>query len=124
MMATAACACSSRARICSSLKIAMMSPAFTASPSRNLISRMRPLVFGEIAESSPSTRPLRATILSGDLLHLLGRHLQIRPDTIEKWAREHIKHDLAHDAVRAKAGLFVSGRQTNQRADDFAHLVV
>src|SRR5579863_3340053 len=36
-------------------------------PSRTVTSRIFPLVFGATAESSPSTRPLNATMLSGSL---------------------------------------------------------
>src|SRR5262245_12209319 len=46
----------------------MVSPALTLSPSRNRISRIRPLVLGEMAESSPSIRPLNTTMLSGTLV--------------------------------------------------------
>src|SRR5580700_3836466 len=42
-----------------------MSPALTVSPSRTRISMIRPAVFGETAESSPSMRPLTVTMLSG-----------------------------------------------------------
>src|SRR5262249_7624575 len=43
----------------------MTSPAFTASPSLNRTSRIRPVVLGATAESSPSIRPLNKTRLSG-----------------------------------------------------------
>src|SRR5215467_4784859 len=45
--------------------MAIASPALTLSPSRYRISAIRPLVFGLIAESSPSIRPLSATTFSG-----------------------------------------------------------
>src|SRR5579883_2352453 len=45
----------------------MTCPAVTESPSRTVTSRTLPLVLGATAESSPSIRPLRATMLGGRL---------------------------------------------------------
>src|SRR5215470_9651120 len=43
----------------------MTSPAFTTSPSRTVISRIRPEVLDAMAESSPSIRPLTAITPGG-----------------------------------------------------------
>jgi hypothetical protein len=56
---------SSRARICASSRMAIVSPALTLSPSRTRTSRMRPVVLEATAESSPSIRPLTTTMLFG-----------------------------------------------------------
>ncbi len=45
--------------------MAIVSPAFTVSPSRTRTSRMRPVVLEATAESSPSIRPLTTTMLFG-----------------------------------------------------------
>src|ERR1700722_1522917 len=62
---SAAFAWSSFARTCASSRRAIIWPAVTVSPSRTVISRIFPFVFGATAESSPSMRPLSATMLAG-----------------------------------------------------------
>ena len=56
-----------RARTCASSSTAITWPAETVSPSRTVTSRIFPVTFGATAESSPSIRPLSATMLSGKL---------------------------------------------------------